>query len=378
MNSVTTAPAHAHASSAHGGQPSATERVLFANQLRGIAAILVVMTHLFGTYFVAPAFVTAATLSRDLALVEPAWVPLLHPSFSGPLGVALFFLISGFVIPFSAPHLHPGRFLAARALRIVPTYATALGLGMLALAASGWYWSVGFPHSAVTVAANALLLHHLLGMESIDPISWSLLVELKFYVLMAVAGRWLMSRNFSWSIGAMALAVAVAAASPPWGFIASMLALDCNYLIFMLAGIAFHLHYRTIISTRMLVLRCAVIFALFALSWSLGPQRAQFPGITQYYLYALLVFALVYSQRARCRTQRVLDLLAELSYPLYALHALSGWVLLKFLMGQGWWFGASISVTLATLMALAWLLHRLVELPTSQVGKRLTRPVPAP
>jgi peptidoglycan/LPS O-acetylase OafA/YrhL len=349
------------------GQP----RLTFANQLRGVAAILVVATHLFGTYFVAPGYVSGVTFSRDLGLVEPDWVPYFHPSFSGPLGVALFCLISGFVIPCSLMGKPALGFLLSRFFRIIPTYCTALAISMLALHLSARYWDNIFRHSAREIVANALLIHHMLGTESVDPVNWTLSVEVKFYLLMAVCGRWLLRSSLLPCLYFLGAALAVAAASPSFPKIASMLALELNYVIFMLIGTTFFQHYRAIIGTRALWLRSTLLFALFAASWSLGPQRAQFPDITMYYLYALLLFALAYRLRERFRPVALLDFLADISFPLYALHSLAGWVLLKLLMGNGMAFGPALTLTGAAIVGVAWLLHRAVEMPSNRLGKRL-------
>ena len=78
----------------------------FADTLRGIAAGLVLLDH-----------------TLDLAgLSLTAKFPLLS---LGQLGVALFFLVSGFVIPISLPKYSVPGFLVARVLRIYPTYAVA-------------------------------------------------------------------------------------------------------------------------------------------------------------------------------------------------------------------------------------------------------------
>lgn len=352
---------------------AAPGRLAFANQLRGIAAVLVLMTHLFGTYFVAPGFVTNATFSTDLQLVEPGWVSYLHPSFSGPFGVALFFMISGFVIPFSLAGASPLRFLVARFFRIIPTYAVALAIAMLALYLSAQHWGNSFTHGARQILANAFLVHYAVGMESIDPVNWSLSVEIKFYLLMALAAPLLVRRSFVPCAVFLAAALGVAACSDGLPWVAAMMALELNYLIFMMIGVGFYLHLHGVIDTRALVLRSAVIFAAFAFSWAMGPQKAQFPGITQYYLYALLTFALAYALRGRFRPMRMLDFLADISYPLYALHSLTGWALLKALMGQGMGFLPAIVLTVAAIVGASYLIHVAVEKPSNRLGKRLAR-----
>ncbi len=79
------------------------ERVRFANQLRGVAALMVACSPLVGVVWLMPdvvSLVTATPTQTDtvpgiVGLVVYPWVNL------GLLEVGVFFLISGLVIPFS-------------------------------------------------------------------------------------------------------------------------------------------------------------------------------------------------------------------------------------------------------------------------------------
>lgn len=350
-------------------------KFIFANQLRGIAAILVVMTHYFGTFFAEQALLAERTFSPNLHLVKGAWVHWLELEYQGPFGVAIFFLISGFVIPYSLQKNSKAGFLLHRALRIFPTYAASLALGTLAIYLSAHYWGQAFTYDARVLAANALLVHNLLDLPSMDAVNWTLSIEVKFYLLAALGTAAFFSRRLAWQFGFQAVALGFI-----WYFADSahfvLLRMELNYILFMLIGVLFYQHVTERISSRALVLRSLLSLAVFSASWAMGPQQGQFPGVTVWYYCALAVFGLCYALRARFRPLKVLDFFADISYPLYCVHSLFGYCLMKVLIDCGMRYGFAVLCTLAAAIALAWLLHQLVEQPTNRLGRRLADALP--
>ena len=353
-------------------------KLLFAHQLRGIAALLIVITHYFGVYFGAQAVVAGVTVSPDLHLAAPDWVRHMDfPYFKGPFGVALFFLISGFVIPFSLQKNSGAGFLLARAWRIFPTYLACLGIGLLAVYLSSRYWQLPFLLDLHRLLMNALLVHNLAGVASLDTVNWTLAIELKFYVIAALCWRAMLESKPLVFAAIAAAVITLGLALPslaglPYGHgLLAGLSTDLNYVLFMLIGTLFYQHYRKLISLPRLAAGTVLLLAAFIAAWRFGTQRDQVPVLAEYYVYAVLVFALCYAARGRFRPLRVLDFFADISYPLYVVHALAGYVLLKIAMHRGLDYGYAVCVVLAAVIALAWLLHKTVETTSSAYGKRL-------
>jgi peptidoglycan/LPS O-acetylase OafA/YrhL len=118
------------------------QKIVFANQLRGVAALLVVLSHLFCAFWMASGTVSAYTGAPPAIGGQP-WVGTIINSYfwsSGAVGVALFFTISGSVIPMSIKNSNRLGFLVARALRIYPTYIVSLLVGLSAVWLSCLYW----------------------------------------------------------------------------------------------------------------------------------------------------------------------------------------------------------------------------------------------
>jgi peptidoglycan/LPS O-acetylase OafA/YrhL len=147
-------------------------RLRYVDALRGIAALLVLWLHVANSY-------------RALSSETAAHVRWLNDFVSeidiGRIGVVVFFLISGFVIPFS---IRPGSaapigsFAIRRVLRIYPAYWLSVPL-----AAFVFFWSGTRPFTAGDFLVNLTLLQELFGVGDANPVCWTLLVELAFYAL---------------------------------------------------------------------------------------------------------------------------------------------------------------------------------------------------
>ncbi len=95
----------------------------------------------------------------------------------GFLGVPLFFMISGFVILWTAFNRSPGQFALARFCRLFPSYWVCVLITSAVLGAAG-----GAP-SWRQILANLTMCQHLFGYDSVDEVYWTLFIELKFYAL---------------------------------------------------------------------------------------------------------------------------------------------------------------------------------------------------
>lgn len=361
-------------------------KFIFANQLRTLAALSVVLSHWCVLYWGMPDLVAAFSAS----VVLPRDVPLAfhlarHDYFNlGPFGVAIFFLISGFVIPFSVAKAPPLGFVGARLLRIYPTYMVGLCIGLGALWVSGQFWGKEFPWDRPTIVANMLLYNNLVEWEmaSIDMVNWSLAVELKFYLLalllapairraqvLPLLGFGLLAFLVNWYLPTIIERLG----NPAWHRAAKALATEAMYMSYMLIGTFFSYAVHGKLSSRKLLWLAALQLSLFELTWRVGPAARQFPRITSNYYYAFCVFAVAYVYRDRFRTRRGIDWLADISYPLYVIHALVGYVLLKLLMYYGLPYYLALLLTFAVVVSLAHAVHVIVEAPTTALGKRLSR-----
>ncbi len=358
-------------------------RLTFANQLRGIAALSVVVSHLVGVFWGMRDFIGLATVSPVQTGPAPdVFVLVSYPWFNfGPFGVGLFFLISGLVIPFSLDRHSRLTFVLARGLRIYPTYIVALCIEVAVLHAGSLYWQLPFPYGGWAIFLNLTLLHTLSGQPSIDLVNWTLGVELKFYLIMALAAP-LVRRG---SVGALfmvaglLIGAVLAIGQLPLGAmgargqaILQQLSTELVYLVFMLTGVLFNYHVRGMMRLVPFLAALAGMMALFLGCWQLSLNTAQYPVVTVNYLYAFVVFGVAYLLRRHARPVRLLDFFAAISFPLYLVHSLIGFSILKVLMIT--WhlsYGTAVLMALASVVVLATMLHATIETASIRLGRRL-------
>jgi peptidoglycan/LPS O-acetylase OafA/YrhL len=111
----------------------------------------------------------------------------------GYLGVDIFFVISGFVIPWallrSGFHVaDTGRFLSARFFRLYPAYflacLVAMGLWFLS-AQTPWFKGTQPSFTVTQLLANFTLSCDFQGQSWLQPVFWTLAIEAQYYILIA-------------------------------------------------------------------------------------------------------------------------------------------------------------------------------------------------
>ncbi len=354
-------------------------KVVFADQLRGIAALVVVFSHMFNSYPFAQSMVSGLVAAPQVE-VPNLWItiPFTQPWINfGPFGVGLFFLVSGFVIPFSLRRHNRGSFLLARALRIYPTYAAALAIGCLFVVASARFWHRPVPFGWGQFWANAELLHVFRGYASLDQVNWTLVIELHFYLFAALARPWIL-RHSLWPMvvaaaggaGYFALQHFGAAKQP------SFLEFEAMSLPFMLIGTAFHYHFAGGLRTPGLCVATLALVGLFVVLFRISPASGGAWTTAGSYGFALSLFGIAYAARRLIPDWGILRLLARISFPLYAVHLLASFSLMTWLIAgplrlpYEW----ASSVAFVVVLLIAWLLHQGVERRTIAWGAALGRP----
>lgn len=363
-------------------------RVDFANTLRGFAALAVVISHYYGVFWLnrsaAGALINSPELPLDTYPV-PNWISWLHmvSVFNwGAYGVALFFIISGFVIPFSLDKMGRLEFLVGRVFRIIPVYFVGFTISLLALLASTSYFSREWPFGT-----KEIFIHYIPGIRDvlwsrgIDGIIWTLEIEMKFYLICAASISWFHRKSlkiFLIPIALFVLAVCVNRMIPVWGssdqamYKFGMVYMTASqYIIYMYIGVVFYFLYSKEIKASNAYLGIGCLFIMFCLHWWVGPYSTSLV-LAWSYAFALLTFSFAYLFPNIFRSNPVFDFLANISYPLYVIHGVAGYVAIRLLLEMRWWASVTLAVVTAIFLFSAWLIHVGIEKPAKSLRRNMT------
>ncbi|MCE0723799.1 acyltransferase family protein [Legionella resiliens] len=361
-------------------------KIEFANTLRGLAALFVLLSHFLSTFWYkrdSIAYLIHAPLLSPETHATPFYVVWLNlfPLFDwGAYGVGLFFIISGFVIPFSLQRANSVGFCVNRFFRIIPTYVIGFSITLFALFLCGKYFLSVWPYSFQEV-----LIHYIPGardiLESrnIDIIIWTLEVEMKFYLIVALSMNWFRNDSLKvFFIPAVLFLVScyMSHMLPMWAiknlpaFIrAEIYMMSSPYIIFMFIGVTFHYLYCHKIATDTGYFLIGIFFISFCIAWWVGPYSENLI-LAWSYAFSLLTFMFAYTFPHFFKANPIVNFLADISYPLYVVHSIAGYVALRVMLDMNFKISTALALVCIGSLLLSWLLHVFIERPTQKLGRK--------
>ena len=329
-----------------------SRRLYWLDALRALSSLMV----MFGHYY-----------------SQVADLPLRDYFDPGGFGVAVFFFISGYVVPRSVrPNQDAAafRFGWSRLFRLYPLYWLSLLLGALA-----------FHTNLLTILINTTMIQRFVGVENVIGVYWTLQIELIFYGIITLT---ILARRFNqlWLIASLAIGFAVLAVL--LGYMRFHFHVRTPIAVPIGLAVIFTGNIRSIVDTGQATARVFYAVALcvasllvvsffLGYSWSWGfdenPQRFVIS-----YVAASVVFFGFYMLRDR--PFAIMSALGVISYPVYLIHLPVLDLVMRWLVGVDQ--RVVLAVATVAVIALSWLLHVAVEKPCVQLGRALlplNRPV---
>lgn len=284
----------------------------------------------------------------------------------GYLGVDLFFMISGFVILMSASRGDIASFVRSRLIRLYPAYWFCVAITYVFLS----YWQKGNTNTLRIgdFLVNLTMFQSFFNVPHIDGSYWTLVIELHFYMLVALV-LWARQVHNIDRILAIWLAAGIAADFLPSLGVVSDLYVGswCHY--FVAGALAYRIRIAGITLFRLMIFVAAFLQATRHAHWFMALKErltnvAYEPWVVQMIVALMFgVFFLLALGRLNFQN-RLLSKLGVLTYPLYLIHGVIGSTLLVFLVRHNEmnrWIALFIIGCVS--IACAWLIHRYFEYP---------------
>ena len=342
-------------------------RIANIERLRGLAALGVVLCHAVGQFY-------------GITRYSPGSERLL--GWAGQVGVAVFFVVSGFCIRLpmaralagdSAARLDVGRYLHRRARRILPPYWIAIAISI----AVGLISPIGLldgGHSLMNIGLHLVGLHTLwpVSFNSINGVFWTIGLEIQFYLAYLLLANRPATAAKGLALVVLALAAygAASLAFPnpsPWRIVGQEFVLATLWQWYIGAVLAdLYVRHAAAFAAVPLGAAWAAQIGGFAALFALGLGD---PVVAQVHVvYWALPFAALAAVAAALAGpppgwKSPLDALGQASYSLYLLHpAVLGLVVLAARAGA-WpaWLSAGAAILGACVAAL--LSYHFVERP---------------
>ncbi|MCR6657029.1 MAG: acyltransferase [Opitutus sp.] len=268
----------------------------------------------------------------------------------GELGVQVFFVISGFIIPFSLIKGNYrvrdfGRFWLKRLIRLHPTYLVALGFTFVASHAVAVVRSSAAPFTWMELFKGSFYLH----IPEENPVFWTLIVELKYYLFISLLFPLLFARSEWGRRVSFALAIGAAAAGHAHFDL-------LHHLPYFLLGFC-GCYLATARASRLECTAWAIV--VLSLGAAVGST------LPQLLAGAVALVVIVYRP---FRNWRVGVFLGAISYSLYVIHFPFGVKLLNLLLphAPAWLDPVVGLVVFGASLGIAYLLARAIEEPSAE------------
>jgi peptidoglycan/LPS O-acetylase OafA/YrhL len=345
----------------------AMRKMAFIDVLRGLAAVLVYVFHQqIHTFIGYP--------EKPIPQGSVTWWLFLGAIDLGKIAVAVFFCVSGYLIPstLTKPGATIRDFTIHRIFRLYPAYWVSIASRLVILLALGM---TGNLPTAFNLVANITMFQKFIGQQDMIGVFWTLQIELVFYIVAALlAWRKLLTQRWPIQLTMMLLTLVCAAGRyvthkplPVAMFMAMSLMWMADTLRASERGEA----------TNAAVKRAVISMVIMLVPASLLGYGDEGPRYITSYLISIGIFVFCWAKRSAFEKSnilmRVLGWLGDWSYGIYLMHG-SLLILiaqpLKNLTNNVWLTTAG---TLPLLLLTSWLLYRFVEAPMIRIGKLVTK-----
>ncbi len=276
----------------------------------------------------------------------------------GYLGVEFFFMISGYVIFYSANNKTPGQFATSRAVRLYPAFWCAvIFTSIVAQFWGGQKMSVSFTQ----MIANLTMVPNVFGYNYVDGVYWTLFFELKFYfaiLILLIVGlqRSLKVFLLFWPIAMLLALVTKTQWLPFMG----------GYYAFFAAGSIFAIYKER--PAKIIVIPLLIcLYLCVQFSMAKAPELSEIQGLKYYpstigiiIFSQFLFFIFINSNYGSNLKLPASRLAGGLTYPIYLIHAHFGYMFIsRYATNSNRYI--IYATTILIVFVVSYLIHKLIE-----------------
>jgi len=348
----------------------------FLNLFRGLAVLIVIFSHIATWYAIhnhewLPLKFIAEGLMRDAGIFQNG----------GPLGVCLFFLISGFLITYVSTKENHTTFAIKRIFRIFPPFIFCSIILYLLILFSGTnlLLAIGFRPVDSSMLKdfifNLNLWDPIRSHHSINPVVWTLVIEVMFYTLTFILLKPL--KKYSSFVVASELIVCLffillGRSGHPllfkeYGFV-------FTFLIVVLLGQITYLLINKNIEIKSYFLLILLSFGIFLIGDHYYNNTPLY-GISENFtsvIWAFLIFNIGYLTNKYIKVPNIINYFSKISYSLYLFHLPLLTILLPlFIERLNFGYLVALILSLAIIILISNLSYIFIEKTSQDMARKL-------
>ncbi len=369
---------------------SKDNRLSFIVFLRGTAAIIILLWHLLIMFWSRGG---VSDLWPFLTSDKSPYSSVIHTLANtldrlnlnaGYIGVAIFFLITGFLAMASIQKYQtPGKFLLAKAIRLYPTYIVGFSITFFVIWIYTHFNNITFPYTAKDWVEQVTLIHGFIWRQPcIDQVSWTLIADIEFFVVITVL--LLLKKNcmkgfVKTGILLAIIAVLVSILLPKHlesgnfdlYYNSHILMLACFTTSYMLIGAALYEVFIGKGELKYSVISIIILYGCFIICCIAYISDARiYIGSYSIVLVVFIICMMLY-KGGYCQklfANGAISLIARISYSLYIVHGLNGYILETVLYNAGASKILVFPIAALAAFVVAVLLNRFIERPVSKLS----------
>ena len=324
------------------------KKIAIFDYLRALSVFLVVYFHLIAMHSGAIDFIGPIANSIDYLHFDTICKLTLQPYVNfGQIGVAMFFLLSGFLIMKSREKRTMVTFIKKRILRIYPICIVGTVLSVVVVICTNFFFlgtkcTYSFDFFVAIILNSFLVIdliprqfsNEIFGSIYLMPVFWFLLVLIKFYFIVAIFDSWDLRRIILLSL---ALLLFVSLSANLSFFVPAIVkfwfdafAFSFHHIIFILLGCASfyvfkdYMYSNARLSLDFKFLSILFLLFLFFISFQISFNVAKSPlphDMLKNYMLALFVFfvSLLLSPKIN-RVNSLIAVISKVSFSVYVTH----------------------------------------------------------